>query len=222
MWPIVVCRDSMRIFVNSLILVQALGLCCFAVDDDKPALCELTTKNIVSRSSSGLAQVSNVGDIEITCRVAARPFPSKPGESRNGLTAATEAYLTSSDGTETLVPSEVIVHGGGGGGFMVAEGQEWVAFYVHIPLDAAERDSEARNYLDKMLNFRPEEQLSEEAKQQAIQRIGELVYQQRLGHFRLKCHVLDGDRTIGVGFIEVEVLFKGRFSDLGLPGAPPV
>jgi hypothetical protein len=51
---------------------------------------------------------------------------------------------------------------------------------------------------------------------------GEFVYQQRAGHFRLCCHVLDGDRTIGVGVIEIEVLFKGRFSDVGLPGAPPV
>jgi hypothetical protein len=48
------------------------------------------------------------------------------------------------------------------------------------------------------------------------------VYQQRAGHFRLCCHVLDGDRTIGVGVIEIEVLFKDRFSDVGLPGAPPV
>ena len=36
------------------------------------------------------------------------------------------------------------------------------------------------------------------------------------------CAVLDGDRTIGVGVIEMEVQFKGRFSDVGLPGAPPV
>jgi len=27
---------------------------------------------------------------------------------------------------------------------------------------------------------------------------------------------------IGVGVIEIEVLFKGRFSDVGLPGVPPV
>jgi hypothetical protein len=210
----------MRTSLRCLILVQVLAVCPLAFGDDKPAFCELESKSIVSRSSSGLAQVSNVGDIEITCRGAARPFPSKPGESRKGLTAATEAYLTSSDGTATLVPSEVIVHGGGGGGFMVAEGQEWVAFYVHIPLDSAERDSEARSYLDKMVL--PQEELSEEAKQQAVERIGELVYQHRLGHFKLKCRVLDGDRTVGVDFIEIEVLFKGRFSELGLPGAPPV
>ena len=34
----------------------------------------------------------------------------------------------------------------------------------------------------------------------------------------MECHILDGDRVMGVGFVEVEVLFKGRFSDVGLPG----
>jgi hypothetical protein len=32
---------------------------------------------------------------------------------------------------------------------------------------------------------------------------------------------LDGDRVMGVGVVEFEVLFKGRFSEIGLPGAPP-
>jgi hypothetical protein len=212
----------MRTSFRYLILVQVLVLCSVAFGDDKPALCELETKSIVSRSSSGLAQVSNLGDIEIRCRVAARPFPTKPGESRNGLTAATEAYLISSDGTETLVASEVLVHGGGGPGLNAAEGQqEYVDFYVHIPLEAEERDSEARRYFAKLGKDWPQAQLSEEAKQQAIERMGEMVYQQRVGHFRLNCRVLDGDRAIGVGAIEVEVLFKGRFSDVGLPAAPP-
>jgi hypothetical protein len=52
-------------------------------------------------------------------------------------------------------------------------------------------------------------------------RMGEMVYQQRTGDFRLNCRVLDGDHTIGVGVVEIEVLFKGRFSDVGMPGAPP-
>ena len=60
-----------------------------------------------------------------------------------------------------------------------------------------------------------------EDKQQAFERIGEMVYQQRTGHFRLNYRVLDGNRAIGVGVIEIEVLFKGRFSDVGLPAAPP-
>jgi mRNA-degrading endonuclease RelE of RelBE toxin-antitoxin system len=205
-----------------LILVQILALCCIAFGDDQPALCELATTSIVSRSSTGLAQVSNLGDIEIECRVAARPFPSRPGESRNGLTAATEAYLISSDATKTLVASEVLVHGGGGGGFKAeTDQQEYVDFLVHIPLEPEERDSEARRYLAKLGKDVPQLQLSEEDRQKAIERIGESVYQQRVGHFRLSCHVLDGDRTIGVGVIEIEVLLKGRFSDVGLPGAPP-
>ena len=57
----------------------------------------------MSRSSSGLAQVSNLGDIQITCRVPARPFPTKPGESHNGLRAATTAYKISPDGSKELV-----------------------------------------------------------------------------------------------------------------------
>jgi hypothetical protein len=28
--------------------------------------------------------------------------------------------------------------------------------------------------------------------------------------------------VMGVGVVELEVLFKGRFSDVGLPGSPPV
>jgi hypothetical protein len=43
----------------------------------------------------------------------------------------------------------------------------------------------------------------------------------RVGHFQVECHILDGDRVMGVGVVEFEVLFKGRFSDVGLPGATP-
>lgn len=32
---------------------------------------------------------------------------------------------------------------------------------------------------------------------------------------------MDDDRVLGVGVVEFVVLFKGRFSDVGLPGAPP-
>ena len=72
--------------------------------------------SVVSRSSSGLAQVSNLGDIQITCRVTARSFPTKPGESRKGLRAATTTHKVSPDGSKKLVVSEVHQPGGGGGG----------------------------------------------------------------------------------------------------------
>ena len=65
------------------------------------------------------------------------------------------------------------------------------------------------------------EQITEEVHQRKLERVRELVYQHRVGHFQVECHILDGDHVIGVGVVEFEVLFKGRFSDVGLPGAPP-
>jgi hypothetical protein len=49
-----------------------------------------------------------------------------------------------------------------------------------------------------------------------------LVYQHRVGHFQVECRVLDGSRVIGRDVVELEVLFKGRFSEFGLPASPPV
>jgi len=60
-----------------------------------------------------------------------------------------------------------------------------------------------------------------EAQQRALERIGEFVYQHRVGHFQVECRILDGDRVMGVGVVELEVLFKGRSSDFGLPAQPP-
>jgi hypothetical protein len=203
-----------------MLLAQLLFLSCVAFGGDKPAACELASKSIVSRTSSGLAQVSNLGDIQIRCRVRARQFATKPGESRNGLRAATTAYKISPD-NKTLVPSEVHQFGGGGGGFGPDPKPEWVDFYVHIPLEPAERDAEARKYLAIVEKSTGPEQNTKEAHQRRLERVRELVYQHRVGHFQVECHILDGDRVMGVGVVEFEVLFKGRFSDLGLPGAPP-
>ena len=202
--------------MRSMLLAQLLFLSCVAFGGDKPARCELASKSIVSSSSSGLAQVSNLGDIRITCRVQARQFPTKPGESRNGLKVATTAFKISPGGSKKLVPSEVLQSGGG-----FDPGTEWVDFYVHIPLPPAERDAEARKYLAKIEKSIPPDQITEKAHQQRLERVRELVYQHRVGHFQVECHVLDGDRVMGVGVVEFEVLFKGRFSDAGLPGAPP-
>lgn len=200
-------------------MAQLLLLSSVAFGGDKPASCELASKSIVSRSSSGLAQVSNLGDIQITCRVPTRPFPTKPGESHNGLRAATTAYKISRDGSKELVPSEVHQSGGG---FGPDPEPEWVDFYVHIRLESAERDAEARRYLAKLGKSMAPEQITEEAHQRALERTRELVYQHRVGHFQVECRILDGDRVMGVGVVELEVLFKGRFSDVGLPASPPV
>jgi hypothetical protein len=198
-------------------MAQLLVLSSLAFGGDKPASCELESKNIVSRSSSGLAQVSNLGDIQITCRVLARPLPIKPGERRNGLKVATAAYQISPDGSKKREPSEEKQTGGGG-----SESEEWVIFYAHIPLAPTERDDEARRCLAKLERSMASLQIPEEARQRALEQTRELVYQHRLGHFQVECRILDGDRVIGVGIVELEVLFKGRFSDVGLPASPPV
>jgi hypothetical protein len=183
--------------------------------------CELAKESILSRSSSGLAQVSNLGSIRITCRVPARPFPAKPGESRNGLTAETTAYEILVSGSRKSVASEVYL---AGGGFGPEPEPEWVDFYVHIPLDSEELDTEARRYLAKLEeSMTPEEkaQFTEDARKKALENLRQVVYQHRVGHFQVECRVLDGSRVMGADIVELEVLFKGRFSDVGPRSSPP-
>jgi hypothetical protein len=203
-----------------VLITQLLILSSLAFGGDQPVSCELASKSIVSRSSSGLAQVSNLGDIQIRCRVPARPFPTKPGgEGRYMLKVATVASQISADGSKKPVVSEVHPTGGGFGG---DPEKEWVDFYVHIPVEPAERDAEAEEYLAKREKSVPLPKITEAARQQALDRIRELVSQHRVGHFQVECRILDVDRVIGIGVVEVEVLFKGRFSDVGLPASPPV
>ncbi len=145
-----------------MLLAQLLVLSSAALGGDKPVSCELASKSIMSRSSSGLAQVSNLGDIQIRCHVPARPFPTKPGEVQYMPRVATSAYKVSPDGTRQLVPSEVKQSGGGSD-----SGQEWVDFLVHIPLDPAERDEEAGRYLAK-IEKSTRAQITEEVHQRAL------------------------------------------------------
>jgi len=204
-----------------LLLAQILLVSCVAFAGDGTVLCELADKNIVARTASGLAQVSNAGDIQIICSVPARPFPTKPGEYLNGLRVATKSYQVSRDGSEKLVPSEVNVTGGISGIDPVPPGQEGVVFYLHVPLDPVERKAEAERYWAKIQGTMPHEALSEEARRQALERLQQFVYQHRIGRFRIECRVMDGSQVLGVGTVQLEVVLKGRFSDLGLPGAPP-
>lgn len=197
-----------------LLITQLLLLSSVAFAGDKPASCELVGKSVVSRSPSGLAQVSNLGDIQITCSAPARPYSW--GDSRSPLKIATVAYQVLPDGSKKLVPSET--HQTGGGSDTEVES---VYFYVHIPLERAECDAEASRYLAKMEKSMPSEQVTEEAHQRALERLREFVYQHRVGHFALECRIMDGDHVMGVAVVELEVLFKGRFSDAGLPGFSP-
>jgi hypothetical protein len=209
----------MRIVLALLLLSSPV-----AFGGDKRASCELARQSIVSRSSSGLAQVSNLGGVRITCYVPARPFPTKPNETRYGLKAATTAYEISADGAKKLVPSEVHIVGGGGDGFGPDPEPEWVEFDVLIPLDSKELDAEARRYLAKMeesMTAEQKAQFTAHPQEKALENLRRLVYQNRVGHFQVDCRVLDGSRVMGADVVEFEVLFKGRFSDVGLPASPP-
>jgi hypothetical protein len=205
-----------------MIIEQVLLYAAVMYGSDTRAVCDLDKASILSRSPQGLVQVSNLGSIQIRCRVPQRPFPTKPGEGRYGLRAETTAYEVLANRTKKLVPSGVDVVGGG---FGPEPEPEWVDFYVKIPLESRELDSEANRYLAKL-----EQSLTPEQKQQfawvahkdeAREKFRRLVNQHRVGHFQVECRVLDGARVIGIGAIEFEILFKGRFSDM-LPGSPPV
>jgi hypothetical protein len=198
------------------LVAQLLLLSSVAFGGDKPASCELDSKSIVSRSSSGIAQVSNLGLTQIECRVPARQFPTKAGEARYVLRVATVAYQIFPDGSKKPVPSEVNQTGAG-----YDTKAEWADFDAHIPLEPAERDDEARRLLAMIEKSMAPQQITEEARQRALERAREFVNPGRVGHFRLECRILDGDRLIGVGFVEFEVLFKGRVSDFGLPATLP-
>jgi hypothetical protein len=56
------------------------------------------------------------------------------------------------------VPSEIHVVGGGS-----EADQEWIDFYVHVPLDSEELDAEARKYLAKLFASMTPEQKAQVA-----------------------------------------------------------
>lgn len=81
-----------------------------------------------------------------------------------------------------------------------------------------------RRYLAKVeQSMTPEQksQLKKDDWERGLERLREFVYQHRVGHFQLNCRVLDDSRVVGSDIVELEVLFKGRFSDIGLPGSAP-
>jgi hypothetical protein len=96
---------------------------------------------------------------------------------------------------------------------------------VHVPLDRAEADAEVGRYFAKLeASMTPEQkaQVTKDAKTRVLENLRPLVYQHRVGHFQLDCQALDGSRIMGSDMVEIEVVFKGRFSDIGLPAQPPV
>jgi hypothetical protein len=185
-----------------LLFGQILLVSGVAFAGDGTATCKLADKNIVARTASGLAQVSNMGDIEITCSVPERAFPITPGSRPlSGLKVSTKARQLSRDGSEKLVPSEAQVTGGMKGIGPVPAGQEGVLFYLHMPLDPGEREAEAERYWAKMQNEVPQDARSEETRRQPLERLRQFVYQHRVGRFRVDCRVMDGTQVLGIGSV---------------------
>ena len=179
-------------------------------------VCLLESKSIVSRSPSGIDQVSNLGDIQVRCSVPAQPVSPKPGEVVMALRVKSAgARLLLPNGKTVEVSAEVIGIGGGGD-----QTHEWVEFYLHLPLDPAEREAEARRALARLDGeiakdkSHPPEKVADEEMQRRESSMAELVFQHRAGHFRVTCYLAQGDRSVGTGEVEFEVLYKGRFSDV--------
>ncbi len=123
-----------------------------------------------------------------------------------------------------LLSSVVQIVASGEGGTGHNPEPEWVEFDVLIPLDPKELDAEARRYLARFEAEMTPGQKAEFRKSpenKALENIRQFVYQNRVGHFQLDCRILDGSRVLGAASVELEVLFKGRFSDVGLPASPP-
>jgi hypothetical protein len=187
----------------------------------RSAICTLEARSILGHSATGVPDVSNLGSIPIRCSVPARPLPPNPGEFRNGLGAKAVAYEVKRGGSKQSVAAEAKVTGGGSD-----FEREYVNFDVLIPLRPADMDAEAHRFIAKFMekakaSSSSAELVTPEAQQRMLKVVPEMIYQNRTGHFLLECHVMDGNETVAVGTVELEVLFKGRFSDYGLPGAPP-
>ena len=86
------------------ILALTLLLTSFAFAGDPRANCSLTKASILSVTSSGVAQVSNVGLIDLTRSFPGRPFPTQPGTSKSLPKVVSTAYEIKSNGDKEQVP----------------------------------------------------------------------------------------------------------------------
>jgi hypothetical protein len=196
------------------LVIQFLLLSTLAFAEHGQAACEISHRSVVSKTAAGIAQVGNLGLVQIRCQVGARSFPLKPGSLRNGLNADATVYNIAVEGVRKPVPSEVTVIGGG-----LSGETEWVDFYIHIPLEVAERDAEIRRYIATLERSEAEADLPEPIRR--LKRdpkiLAAMVTQNRAGRFQVECRVLDGETVIGVGSVGLDVLFTGHFFDALAP-----
>ena len=176
------------------------------------AACGVEPSSIVSRSPDGLAQVSNLA--LLTMRVSAPPRRVPASGTLQGLRAEATVHQIGADGTRTIVPSSVNATGSG-----ADTRAEYVAFFLDIPIDTAERDAAIKDYVAEVARAAAASTNERErASVAALQASGASAFaalfrQHRVGRFLVDCRVIDDGRQVASGPAEFEVLFKGRFFD---------
>ena len=220
-----------------LLLAFSAGLAQVPAGPAAAATCEVGPGGVVSRSGSGVAQVSNLALIDMRASVSRRPNPDSGV--RHGLSAEVTVETLSGGAVPAEVPSSIVESGGGadtrsewvsftlevpssivesGGGADTRS--EWVSFTLEIPIDPAERDAAIRDYMDEVIaeaaaSADPDAQALSSALQDgrtnASRALAQGFLQHRVGSFRVQCRVLDEGEVIGTSSIDLDVVFRGGF-----------
>jgi len=103
--------------------------------------CAVQAPSVLGRSPSGVVPVSNLPLIQVECRRSPRrPLPASGQQGLLNVEAV--VYQLTEQGASTRVPSQATASGGGGD-----SQDEWVSFYLDIPIDESERDAASRAFL---------------------------------------------------------------------------
>ena len=196
-----------------LLLAFSAGLAQVPAGPAAAATCEVGPGGVVSRSGSGVAQVSNLALIDMRASVSRRPNPDSGV--RHGLSAEVTVETLSGGAVPAEVPSSIVESGGG-----ADTRSEWVSFTLEIPIDPAERDAAIRDYMDEVIaeaaaSADPDAQALSSALQDgrtnASRALAQGFLQHRVGSFRVQCRVLDEGEVIGTSSIDLDVVFRGGF-----------
>jgi hypothetical protein len=183
------------------------------VESQSRASCAVQARSVLSRSSAGVVQVSNLPLLQVECRRSPPRSLPQSGQQRL-LTVEAVVYQLSEQAATTLVPSRVTQSGGG------ADLQsESINFYLDIPIEDAERDAATRAFLADLTRqaaSSPNE--TERAQATRLQDmdprvLAQTVRQHRVGRFRVEFRILDEGRLVDVAPLDLEVISKGTFFD---------
>jgi hypothetical protein len=198
--------------ITPLLIVATLGGSS-PMQSPPRVTCSVLAASILSRSSSGVVQVSNLPLMQLECRrFPRRPLP--PSGVQYPLTVEAAVYQVSETGARNLVPSLVAASGSDGD-----PASEAVHFYLDIPIDESERGAASRAFIAELAR-RAASSPNETERAQAERLAGmdprgmaEMMRQHRVGLFRVEFQVLDEGRPAGVAGFDLEVVFTGNFFD---------